>query len=711
MKKFFLAVLCTAVACQCYAQPSAPETENASSQESIQIPLIQRDDYFGSIVDDPYSLFEYTEAPVTLSWVNAQNSRSEQYFKNIEFFPAIETRMGQLADFVRFAKVKTENDGYTYFLRYNGTKQNQPVLFRQKGLLGQPEMVLDANTFSADGTTTLGEYAFSNNGKYMAFAKQASGSDKQTAHVLELGTGRLLPDTLSGLIFSNLAWHGDGFYYQKFPQVGLFDANEYAKVYFHTLGTPQSSDALIFEDKNNARMMFGIKTLEKEGWLVLTGAQTTSKNSVFVQDLTQKNSPFITVVADDKTADYEIIGIEAHTMFVLTNDVPNGRLVEIDLLKPEPNHWKTILPERENSVLQGCWFAGKRLVAHYLVDCYSTLQVFEKTGKALGEIELPEKIGQVTEFNGSQDSPEAFFGFCTFTRPTSIYRLDMNTLTPSSFKLVAPPMDVSQLVSIQKWCVSKDGTKIPMTIVMKKGTVLNGRNPCLQYGYGGFQSPVLPRFGFFSAAFLEAGGIYVSVNCRGGNEFGEKWHQAGTLSQKQNVFDDFIAASEWLIANGYTSKDLLAINGASNGGLLVGACLTQRPDLYKVCLPQVAVLDMLRYDQASIGKHWQADYGTSSTKEGFDYLFQYSPLHNVKPTQYPATFVLTGKQDDRVAPWHSFKFAATLQEKQQGSNPILLYATDGAGHGAGKSVTKQIHEASKMLAFTFKNMGLTYKAP
>jgi len=703
MKSFCLALSAMFWAFIATAQPSA----NQPSAETPKVAGIQYDDYHGINVADPYRIYERTDHPVTRSNVRQQNQATDAYFKNIPYYSDILNRLTKLANFERFGRVKPESDGWVYFMHNTGL-QNQPVLYRQKGLPGAPQVVLDPNTLSADGSTPLTDFNISLDNRFMAYTYAPKGSDVQIAQVLELGTGRILPDRLTGLKFSSLAWKGDGFYYQRFPESDLFDPTKGARVFYHRLGQEQSLDELIFEDAREPKMMFGFNTYAQERYLVITGGKSTSDNSLFVLDLKKAGSKFIPIVPDAETADYEVVGIENDLLYVRTNDAPNGRLVEIDLKNPARAQWRTLLPEQPNSVLQNCWLAGGRFVAHYLVNCVSTLQVFDLKGKALGIVDLPAKTGQVTEFNGLPDKSEAFFAFETFTTPSSIYRFDLKTLQVTAFKSVKSAFDSDAYETIQKIFKSKDGTLVSMFITYKKGIVLNGKNPCLQYGYGGFASPVLPRYRLLNVAFLESGGIYVSVNIRGGNEFGKKWHEMGVKASKQNVFDDFIAASEYLIREGYTSNELLAINGASNGGLLVGAVMTQRPDLYRVALPQVGVLDMLRYQESTVGAYWDTDYGTSKTEEGFKYLYKYSPLHNIKPLYYPATLVMTGAEDDRVAPWHSYKFAATLQDAQQGENPILLRVTHNAGHGGGKSTTVQVEEAACMLAFTLHNMGLDY---
>lgn len=697
MKHLVMALCATAWACHALAQTPQEAAPRAAD-------FIARDNYSGVVVVDSFRLFEQIDHPVTQAFVRAQNLATDNYLKTIPFHNAATTRVRELADYERFYKLKTGPDGALYFLKQG--LENQPALYRQRGA-GQPELILAPERYSPDGTTALSEYSISPDGKHMAYLVSPSGSDQQIARFLDLNTGRELPDVLLNLKFSNFTWSGAGGYYQRFPEGDLFDKSEHAQIYFHPLGQPQAADPLIWEDRKNPRSMFETQVFGNSPELVMTSASATSKNALFVRTGAGK---VISIVADDQQADYMPVGLMDGKLYVRTNDgAPNWRLIEIDLARPERAHWRDVLPENPTNVLQDCKMtAGGKLVAHYLVNCSSALFVFDRDGSRSVQVKLPAVIGNVTELDASADSKKVYYTWECFTMPGAVYRFAANE--PGAVEPVMQaeaPFNGEQYETAQLWAVSKDGTRIPFFLTQRKGRT-ERPSPCLLYGYGGFNIAVLPRFRLFSTAFLDAGGIYVSANLRGGAEFGEDWHQAGTRENKQRVFDDFIAVAESLVAKGYTSRELLAINGASNGGLLVGACLTQRPDLFRVALPQVGVLDMLRYQESTVGAHWATDYGLSDTPQGFAYLRAYSPLHNTKPDKYPATMILTGAQDDRVSPWHSFKFAAALQANQRGDSPVLLRVTHGAGHGAGKSLEKTIEETGAMLAFTLYNMGISY---
>ncbi|MFN8303962.1 MAG: prolyl oligopeptidase family serine peptidase [Saprospiraceae bacterium] len=698
MKPLVLALCAAAWACHAFAQTSTETRPKA-------VDYIARDNYSGVMVTDSFRIFEQTDHPVTQAWVRAQNLATDNYLKTIPFLDDATARVRALADYDRFYKLKSGPDGALYYLKQG--LENQPALYRRRGA-GQPELILSPERYSPDSTTALSEYSLSPDGRFLAYLVSPNGSDQQIACFLDLRTGCALPDVLKGLKFSNFTWSGDGGYYQRFPDGDIFDKNEHARIYFHTLGQSQTADQLIWEDRQNPNTIFETQVFGNSPDLVITSASATSKNALFVRTGAGK---VIAVVADDRQADYMPVGLIDNKLYVRTNDsAPNWRLVEVDLLRPDRANWRTVLPEHATNVLQDCKLANGKLLAHYLVNCSSALFVYSLDGSRSKQVGLPATIGSISELEASSDSKLAFFTWENFTLPASVFRFSVEE--PEAVAPVMRPLapfDSDRYETVQYWATSKDGARIPFFLTQRKGRA-EGPTPCLLYGYGGFNIPVLPRFRLFSSAFLDAGGIYVSANLRGGAEFGEDWHQSGTRENKQRVFDDFIAVAEYLIAHGYTSRDLLAINGASNGGLLIGACMTQRPDLFGVCLPQVGVLDMLRFQESTVGAHWATDYGLSDTPEGFAYLYAYSPLHNVKPEKYPATLILTGAQDDRVSPWHSFKFAAALQANQRGGSPVLLRVTSGAGHGAGKSLGKAIDEVGAMLAFTLFNMKVPYKS-
>jgi prolyl oligopeptidase len=517
----------------------------------------------------------------------------------------------------------------------------------------------------------------------------------------------MLEDKIQWVKFSGISWQGNGFYYTRFPEPKKGDelkaANKFGAVYYHTLGKSQSEDQLVYSDKAHPDRSFGGGTTDDERFLTVSGWESTSGNALFVKDLSAGDKNFVPIVTTYEK-DFSVVDNIGDKLLILTNDgAPNQRLILVNPKKPEPAAWETLIPEDPADVLQGASICGGKIVCTYLHNASSSLRVFDLGGKPIQEVKLPE-IGTVGGLSGKPAEQMAFFSFTSFLRPGTIYSLDMNSLEIKVFK--APKLDFNPdlFTTEQVWYTSKDGTKVPMFITRKKNIAYDGQNPTLLYGYGGFNISLTPTFSASRAALLENNGIYVVANLRGGGEFGEKWHKAGTKCQKQNVFDDFIAAAEYLIEKKYTSPARLAIQGGSNGGLLVGACMTQRPDLFGVCFPAVGVLDMLRYHQFTIGYAWATDYGRSDNPEEFPCLLKYSPLHNIKKTAYPATMVTTADHDDRVVPAHSFKFAAALQENQQGSNPTLIRIETSAGHGAGKPTSKLIEESADLLSFMFYNM-------
>ncbi|MEO6760422.1 MAG: prolyl oligopeptidase family serine peptidase, partial [Saprospiraceae bacterium] len=593
-----------------------------------------------------------------------------------------------------------------YFFKNDGL-QNQSVLYVQDDLNAAPRMVLDPNTFSTDGTASLGEYDFSQEGRYLAYTISKGGSDWRTIVVKDLQTGEMLPDQLEWAKFTGLGWLGNGFHYTRYPTPKKGDelkaANQFGAVWFHQLGTPQTADRLVYDDSKHADRMFSGYTTDDERFLCVSGSESTSGNMLFFKDLSKKQVDFTPVVTTFDQ-DFQVIDNLGEKLLVLTNkNAPNQRLLLVQADHPEESSWETIIPEDSSDVLQSAVLAGGKIICSYLHDASSALRVYDLQGKLLKEVALPE-IGTVGGVSGKQKEPMAFFSFTSFLRPTTIYSLDMTSLETQVFK--APKIDFNPeaYTTEQVWYNSKDGTRVPMFITRKKDVVFDGNNPTLLYAYGGFNISITPGFSASRAVLLENNGIYAVANIRGGGEFGEKWHLAGTKCNKQNVFDDFIAAAEYLIAKKYTSTPRLAIQGGSNGGLLIGACMTQRPDLFGVCFPQVGVLDMLRYHQFTIGYAWASDYGRSDNAAEFPCLIKYSPLHNVKKIAYPATMITTADHDDRVVPAHSFKFAATLQEHQQGDHPVLIRIETSAGHGAGKPTGKIIEEAADILSFMLWNM-------
>lgn len=664
-----------------------------------------RDNYFGSLIPDPYRWLEDDQSAETKDWVTKQNIVTNGYLSQIPYRDKLKKRVEQIYNFEKYGTPFKKAGKYYYFK--NDGLQNQHVLYVQDNLNAPSQLVLDPNSFSSDGTASLGEMAISKDGHYLAYTVSKGGSDWRTIYVKDLQSGQMLPDELQWAKFTGLAWQGDGFYYTRYPepQKGqeLTAANQFGAVYFHQIGTPQSADRLVYMDKAHPNRSFNATTTEDQRFLCVSGFETTSGNVLYVKDLGKEKSEFAPI-ATTFDQDFTVVDNLGDKLLLLTNHkAPNKRLILVQPDKPQEQHWQTLVPEDSADVLESAAVCGGRILCSYLHDASNALRVFDQAGKFVKAVDLPE-IGSIGELSGSKDEPQAFFSFTSFLRPLTVYSLDMADLGPKVFK--APKLDFNPdlFTTEQRWFESKDGTRVPLFITRKKNIAFDGTNPTLLYGYGGFNISITPAFSASRAVLLENNGIYAVANIRGGGEFGEKWHKAGTKCQKQNVFDDFIAAAEFLIAQKYTTPARLAIQGGSNGGLLVGACMTQRPELFGVCFPQVGVLDMLRYHKFTIGYAWAVDYGRSDNKTEFPCLLKYSPLHNVRKTAYPATLITTADHDDRVVPAHSFKFAATLQEYQQGDNPTLIRIETSAGHGAGKPTSKIIEEAADILAFMLYNM-------
>jgi prolyl oligopeptidase len=685
------------------------DRSNRSAMQNKKIPVSYpastkdttvRDDYFGTVVYDPYRWLEDDQSAETKDWVQKQNLVTFGYLEQIPFRDKIKSRLEEIWNFEKYGTPFKEGGKYYYFK--NDGLQNQSVLYVQDSLEGAARVILDPNTFSADGTSSLQEYAFSKDGRYLAYSISKGGSDWRTIRVLDLQTGQELSDQIQWAKFTNIAWVAEGFYYSRYPEpqpgAELTAANQNSAIYFHRLGSNQQEDRKVYSDPKHPDYYFGATTTEDERFLILTSGESTSGNALAFRDLSKKNAAVIHIVKGFEN-EYQVVDNLGDQLLTLTNrNAPNQRLVLIDTKKPQVENWKVLAPEDPKDVLQSAHICGGKIVCVYLQNACSALRVYAPEGKLLKEIQLPE-LGTVGAVSGKKDEDEAFFSFQSFLRPNTIYTLDMRTLDVGMFKSPKMAFNPDNYITKQVWYTSKDGTKVPMFITHKKHIVLDGSNPALLYGYGGFNVSLTPGFSPSKAALLENNGIYAAPNIRGGGEFGEKWHKAGTKCRKQNVFDDFIAAAEYLIREKYTRPAKLAIEGGSNGGLLVGACMTQRPDLFAVCFPRVGVLDMLRYHRFTIGYAWAVDYGRSDDKEEFPCLYAYSPLHNIRKTAYPATMVTTADHDDRVVPAHSFKFAATLQECQQGDKPALIRIETGAGHGAGKPTGKLLEEAADMLAF------------
>lgn len=668
------------------------------------------DTYFGVKVPDPYRWLEDDNSDSTAKWVDAQNKVTFDYLSKIPFRDKIRDRLSAVWNFEK--RSAPHRKGTRYFYSRNDGLQNQSVQYYKDSLNGEEKLLIDPNTLSADGTTSYGGGAASNDGKYFQYAINKAGSDWTEFFVKDITTGEQLKDHLEWIKFSGAAWRGAGFYYGRYDAPGgsaLSEQNKNQKVYYHKVGDDQSKDELVYKDPAHPEVMYGPDVTDDEKWLILYSSKSTHGNGLMVKDLTQPNAEFKEIIAlADEADEYGVLDIIDGKMIVRTDHgAPNFKLVEIDVNNPEETNWKTIIPESEN-YMQGLSMAPGVFIAHYLVDVKSKLIIYDRAGKQTGEIQTGTEICSVNELSTHKKDSLVFIGIGTFTAPPTIFKYNLNTAKTELYFQPKCDFRSDEYETKQVFYTSKDGTKVPMFITHKKGIKLDGTNPAFLFGYGGFNSHYSPEFRIDRCVFLESGGVYVVANIRGGDEYGEKWHQGGILCNKQNVFDDFIAAGEYLIAEKYTNSDKLAVTGRSNGGLLIGAVETQRPDLFQVCIPQVGVLDMLRYHRFTIGRAWASDYGLSENEEQFKCLMAYSPLHNVKETEYPATLITTGDHDDRVVPAHSFKFAATMQEKQKGNEPILIRIDKNAGHGAGKPTAKQIEEWADVWAFVFYNLGMTY---
>jgi prolyl oligopeptidase len=669
-----------------------------------------KDNYFGTEVADPYRWLEDDRSAETKAWVIAQNAVTQKYMAQIPYRNQIKTRLTQLMNYEKYSQPFKEG-AYTYFYKNTGL-QNQSVLYRQKE--GEEAVVfLDPNTFSKDASTSLAGINFSKDGSMLAYQLSEGGSDWRKVVVLKAADKSVVGDTLIDVKFSGIAWKGtEGFYYSSYdkPQDGsqLSGITDQHKLYYHQLGTPQSSDQLIFGGSKTPRRYIGAGLTEDERFLVISAANSTSGNELYIQDLSLPDAPIVNVV-DNFEKNHDLIDNMGTKLYIYTNlNAANGRIVTVDAANPKPENWKDLIRETDN-VLRPATGGGK-LFANYLKDAVSMVLQYDMEGKLEHQITLPG-IGTASGFSGKKTEETLYYTFTSYVYPATIFKYSVPTGKSEVYKKSGVDFDPANYESKQVFYPSKDGTKVPMIITYKKGMVLNGKNPTVLYGYGGFNISLTPAFSTANIVLLEQGGVYAVANLRGGGEYGEKWHLAGTKLQKQNVFDDFIAAAEYLIGQQYTSSDYLAIMGGSNGGLLVGACMTQRPELFKVAFPAVGVMDMLRYHQFTAGAGWSFDYGTAAdSKEMFDYLHKYSPVHALKPgVKYPATLVTTADHDDRVVPAHSFKFAATLQKDQAGDAPVLISIQTNAGHGAGKPTDKAIEEIADRWAFLFYNMGLKYK--
>ena len=672
------------------------------------------DTYFGVEVPDPYRWLEDDNSTETAKWVEAQNKVTFDYLEKIPYRAKVKERLVKLFDYPRYSAPfrKEEN----FFFYKNDGLQNQSVLYIQKGLDGKPELLIDPNTFSADGTTRMTTFVLSKNGQYAAYGISRSGSDWQEYCVMDMATRTTQSDTLKWIKVSSIAWLKNGFYYSRYevPQQGkeLSSKNENHKVYYHMVGTSQSQDELVYEDPAHPQRFHIVSTTQDERFVTLTISERgkgTKGNALYYRDASKEGKTFTPIIEVIGNDDFRLVDNVGDKVLIRTDrNAPNGSVVMYDPHGTQENRWKDILPEKPEP-LQGVAVAGGKLFATYMKDVTTRAYVYSLDGKLEHEIQLPD-LGSAGGFSGERDDEFVFYTFTSFSFPPAIYRYDIASQKSSLFRVAEiPGFNPQDYVTEQIFYQSKDGARVPMFLTYKKGLKRDGRNPTLLYGYGGFNISTSPSFNSLRLALLEQGFVYASANLRGGGEYGEKWHEAGTKLNKQNVFDDFIAAAEWLIANRYTSSELLTIQGGSNGGLLVGAVMNQRPDLFRVAIPQVGVMDMLRFHKFTIGWNWIPDYGSSDNEPEFKALYAYSPLHNIRHgTKYPAALITTADHDDRVVPAHSFKYAATLQANNGNTTPAFIRIETRSGHGAS-STTKSIELTADIYAFIFYNLGITLK--
>ena len=664
------------------------------------------DTYFGTEVKDPYRWLEDDRSEETEAWVKEQNSVTFGYLDNIPFREDLKNRLEKIWNYEKLGTPFKEG-AYTYFSKNDGL-QNQYVVYRQKDE-EEPEVFLDPNTFSEEGTTSLAGLSFTKDGSMAAYSISEGGSDWRKVIVMKTEDKEIVEDTLVDIKFSGISWRGnEGFYYSSYdkPEGSELSAKtDQHKLYFHKLGTPQSEDELIYGGSPEEKHRYiSAGVTEDENYLLIYPRVSTSGNKMLIRDLRKPNSPLVTAL-DHTDSDSYVLDNQGSTLYVVTNlNAPNQRIVRVDAANPGPENWVDVIPETENVLSPST--GGGYIFAEYMVDAISKVFQHDFNGNLIREVKLPG-IGSAGGFRGKTEDKELYFNYSNYFTPNSSFKFDVESGEYEQYWKPEIDYDPDEYESTQIFYSSKDGTKVPMIITHKKGLELNGKNPTILYGYGGFNVSRTPGFSIINAVWMEQGGVYAVPNLRGGGEYGKRWHEAGIKTKKQNVFDDFIAAAEYLIENNYTSSEYLAIRGGSNGGLLVGATMTQRPDLMKVALPAVGVLDMLRYHTFTAGAGWAYDYGTSEdNEEMFNYLKGYSPVHNVKEgTSYPATLVTTGDHDDRVVPAHSFKFAAELQSKQSGDNPTLIRIETNAGHGAGTPVSKTIEQYADIFGFTLYNMG------
>jgi prolyl oligopeptidase len=669
----------------------------------------QMDKYFGTEVADPYRWLENDTAQEVEEWVKKQNELTFGYLAQIPFRDQIRERLTKLWDYPKISAPYLKGDKYFYYK--NDGLQNQSVLYYKTDLDGEEIMLLDPNELSDDGTVSLAATSVSEDGKYIAYAISRGGSDWREIYVRNIETLEDTNDEIKWVKFSGISWFNDGFFYSRYPAPDkgkeLSAVNENSKIYYHKIGTPQSEDVLIYEDTNNPQWGFSAGVTDDNKYMIISVTESTSGNAFYFRALDKEKAKVEKVVENFENDFYVVDHIDGK-FFVITNyEAPKYKLIAIDVDDYEKDNWVDVIPETEG-VLESVNIFEDKIIARLMIDAHSVVKVYDIKGEFLYDVDLPV-LGSVSGFGGKRDHKETFFTVTSFTTPATVYRYDIENNSYELYQESQIDFEAADYETKQVFYKSKDGTKVPMFIVHKKGIALDGSNPTLLYGYGGFNVSLTPYFSVVRLAWLEQGGVFAMANLRGGGEYGEDWHKAGILTKKQNVFDDFIAAAEFLIDNKYTKPERLAIQGGSNGGLLVGAVINQRPDLFAVALPAVGVMDMLRYHLFTIGRYWATDYGTSEqSEEMFEYLYAYSPLHNIKADlEYPAVMVTTADHDDRVVPAHSFKYIATLQEKHTGEAPVLIRIETKAGHGAGKPTDKIIQEYADLYAFTFYNLKFT----
>lgn len=668
------------------------------------------DTYFGTEVADPYRWLEDDNSEETKAWVKEQNALTFGFLEKIPFREKIKERLTKMWDYEKISAPFKRSE--RWFVSKNNGLQNQSVLYLLDELGGTETLFLDPNTLSEDGTVSLAGFAVSKDGKYAAYGISRGGSDWNEYFVRDIESGQDLEDHIQWMKFSGVSWYKDGFFYSRYPEPKEGDAlkgmNTNSMVYYHKVGTPQADDKLFYEDPTHPNWGFSAGITEDDKYMIISISESTSGNAFYIKDMSDPKSEIVKVV-EDFESDFSVVDHDNGRLLVMTNfEAPKYKIIVIDPKKPARENWTNLVAEKEE-VLTSVSIVGERMITQYMKDAHDIALVFDMNGAFLHNIDFPV-LGSVSGFGGKKEDTFTFYTLTSFTTPSEVYKYDVASNTSEFYQKSKIDFDPTPYETKQVFFTSKDGTEVPMFIVHKKDIKLDGTNPTMLYGYGGFNISLTPSFSMRWLIWLENGGVFVMANLRGGGEYGEDWHKAGTLMQKQNVFDDFIGAAEYLIDNKYTSPEKLAIMGGSNGGLLVGAVVNQRPDLFKVAFPAVGVMDMLRYHKFTIGRYWATDYGTSEdSPEMFNYLYNYSPVHTVKAATYPAVMVTTGDHDDRVVPAHSFKYIAELQKNQTGNNPVMIRIETDAGHGAGTPTTKTIEEYTDIMAFALFNMGITPK--